>query len=70
MEQLPEKINATKVITYDVENIVEGILTMDSNRTEESITLDEVLDMVRGWAVEDFGDDWNMSYQDEDGREL
>ncbi len=70
MEQLPEKINATKVITYDVENIVEGILTMDSNRTEESITLDEVLDMVRGWAVEDFGDDWNIIYQDEDGTEL
>jgi hypothetical protein len=70
MEKLPEVINATKAITYHVEHIVEGILMMDSEKTKESITLDEVLEIVRGWAVEDFGDDWNMSYQDEDGREL
>ena len=70
MEKLPEVINASKVVTYHVENIVESILSMDSEKTKESVTLDEVLDIIRVWVVEDFGDDWNIIYQDEDGVEL
>jgi hypothetical protein len=70
MEKLPEVINASKVVTYHVENIVESILSMDSEKTKESVTLDEVLDIIRVWVVEDFGDDWNIIYQDEDGKEL
>jgi hypothetical protein len=70
MEKLPEVINASKVVTYHVENIVESILSMDSEKTKESITLDEVLNIIRVWVIEDFGDDWNIIYQDEDGKEL
>jgi hypothetical protein len=70
MEKLPEVINASKVVTYHVENIVESILSMDSEKTKESITLDEVLNIIRVWVIEDFGDDWNIIYQDEDGVEL
>jgi len=67
--KLPERINATKSITYDVESIVDAMMTMEYRETEQEITLEDVLE----WIGDDVEADINFSsviYQDENGEEL
>ena len=68
MTKLPERINAMKVVSYDVQEIVDYI----SNGLEkpiEDITLEDVLD----WIEDDVDIDVagsNVIFQDENGEEL
>jgi hypothetical protein len=67
--KLPERINAIKSITYDVESIVDAMMTMEYRETEQEITLEDVLE----WISDDVEADINFSnviYQDENGEEL
>jgi hypothetical protein len=65
---LPDTINAMKIITYDVKNIVESLIENDEQPRE--VTLEEVMEVVKAWAIDDFGDNWNVFYQTDDGDEL
>jgi len=67
-EGLPERINVMRVITYDVNQIVNDLKEMEH---EGEITLDDVLDVVIDYALEDFGTNpKTLIYQDENGEEL
>jgi hypothetical protein len=67
--KLPERINALKCVSYDVEAIVDAMLTTEYREKEENITLEDVLE----WINDDVEMDVNFSdviYQDENGTEL
>jgi hypothetical protein len=69
MTKLPERINAMKCISYDVESIVDAMMTMEYRESEQEITLEDVLE----WIGDDVESDINFSnviYQDENGGEL
>lgn len=69
MTKLPERVNAMKCISYDVEQIVDAMMTMDYKESEQEITLEDVLE----WIGDDVEADINFSkvfYQDENGGEL
>jgi len=69
MSNLPERINAMKCVTYDVESIVDAMMTMDYKETQEEITIEDILE----WIGDDVEADINFSnvlYQDENGGEL
>ena len=68
---LPQRINAMKVVSYDVQQIVEAL--MAENEIEaDKVTLEMVMDRVETWASEDINDsrDDMIIYQDENGEEL
>lgn len=62
---LPERINVMKVISYDVPEIVGSL----KESGEEDINLENVLQYLESWIIEDFGD-LNVVIQDENGEEL
>jgi len=67
--KLPERVNAMKVVSYDVESIVDAMMTMEYREKQEDITLEDVLE----WIGDDVEADINFSkviYQDENGGEL
>jgi hypothetical protein len=76
-EDWPEKINVTKVISYDVEKVVEQI--REDNRDSDNeleITLDDVIEMIHEMARDDFSCGWghrtdvsDLIFQDESGEE-
>ena len=69
MNQLPERINAMKVVSYDVESIVDAMMTMNYKENETDITIEDVLE----WIGDDVEADINFSnviYQNENGEEL
>ncbi len=66
---LPERINAIKVVTYDVVQIVESLQAMNDDDAYEP-TIEEVLGYIEDWVYEDFGDSYGVVYQDENGEEL
>jgi len=69
MTKLPERVNAMKCISYDVEQIVDAMMTMEYRESEQEITLEDVLE----WIGDDVEADINFSnviYQDENGGEL
>lgn len=69
---LPKEIVATRTFTYDVQNIVESIYHMDMDRDMDTITLEEVVEYIQDWLVDDFGHlyDFNVHLADENGDEL
>ena len=69
MSNLPERVNAMKVSSYNVEEIVDAMLTMEYKDKAEDITIEDILEWI--------GDDVDMDianssviYQDENGEEL
>jgi len=71
METLPKRINAMKVISYDVQQIVEALMAENEIEASE-VTLDMVMSRIEDWVEEDFIHDVadNTIYQDENGEEL
>jgi hypothetical protein len=69
--KLPERINAIKCITYDVQQIVESIMAEQELEADE-VTLEMVMDRINDWVEEDFAHDVADStiFQDENGEEL
>ena len=69
---MPERINVMKVITYDVQNIMESIVSMDTDKDFDDITLEEVMKQVEAWVEDDFPTERikDLIFQDENGEEL
>ena len=68
---LPERINVMKVISYDVNRIVVDIREMQQDASYAP-TIDEVVDWITEWVIEDFDvvDCNSLIFQDENGKEL
>jgi hypothetical protein len=67
--KLPERVNAMKVVSYNVDEIVDAMMTMEYKEKQEDITIEDVLE----WIGDDVEADINFSsviYQDENGGEL
>ena len=71
MSKLPERINAMKFISYDVQQLVE-MLMAENDMNAEQITLEMVMDRVKDWVDEDFTQDCadDVIFQDENGNDL
>ena len=69
---MPERINVMKVITYDVQNIMESIVSMDTDKDFDDITLEEVMKQVEAWVEDDFPTERikDLIFQDENGEDL
>ena len=70
MSELPKRINVMKVISYDVQDIVERLT--ENDETLRTVTLEEVMQQVEAWVEEDFPADRikDLIIQDQDGEEL
>ena len=68
---LPERINVMKVVTYDVNWIANDIRGVKEDASYAP-TIDEVVDWMTEWVLEDFGvvDCNGLIFQDENGEEL
>ena len=68
--KLPERINVMKVISYDVQDIVERLT--ENDETLRTVTLEEVMQQVEAWVEEDFPADRikDLIIQDENGEEV
>ena len=71
MTKLPERVNAMKCISYDVQQIVESLMA-EQEIESESVTIEMVMDRIESWVEEDFMNDVADStiYQDENGQEI
>lgn len=82
---LPERVNAMRVISYDVATIVEQIKAdRDSEviynkngsyriSADASITLDDVMDRIENYCYDDFAGEVHLRdliFQDENGNEI
>jgi len=69
--QLPQRINAMKVISYDVQKIAEVLMAENEIEAHE-VTLKMVMERIETWVEEDFYHDVTDSfiYQDENGEEI
>lgn len=68
---LPKRINAMKVISYEVEAIVETLVGENDIRPDE-VTLEMIMDRIDDWASSDLSEarDDLIIYQDENGEEI
>lgn len=69
MNDLPERINVIRTVTYDVPSIVSDIRTMLDDH-HHNPDLAEVMEFIEDWVAEDFGSLDNLIFQDENGEEL
>ena len=69
MIKLPERVNAMKVSSYNVEEIVDAMLTMEYKDKAEDITIEDILDWIGDDVDMDIAGN-NVIYQDENGAEL
>lgn len=69
---LPERINAMKVISYDVRQIVETLMAEKGLEDDSTIDIDMVMKRIEEWVEEDFSHDVAdyTIFQDENGEEL
>ena len=68
--QLPEKINVIRSITYDVPSIVDSLKGLMG---EEDINIDSVMEYIEDWVSEDMASPisrHDITYLDENGQEL
>jgi predicted transcriptional regulator len=70
MSELPKRINVMRVVSYDVQDIVERLT--ENDETLRTVTLEEVMEQVEAWVQEDFPADRikDLIIQDENGEEL
>ena len=68
---LPKVINAMKVITYEVDSLVE-IISNDNLIEPEEVTLEMIMERIEEWASSDLAEsrDDLIIYQDQDGGEI
>ena len=68
MNNLPERINVIKTVTYDVPSILDDIKKMGVDFKIN--TIDDVMEFIEDWVAEDFGSLSGLVFQDENGEEL
>jgi hypothetical protein len=73
METMPDRINVTKVVTYDVPDIITKLIEQGMKNP----TIDDVVEMVEEWVKDDFSCGWghqadvrDLIFTNEDGEEL
>ena len=73
--KLPERINVMRVISYDVQQIVNDLI--ESGKEDGTVTLEDVTEYIQDLVAEDFGcgyghtaDTRNLIWQDQDGNEV
>jgi hypothetical protein len=68
--KLPERINVMKVMTYDVQQIVNDLI--ESGQEGGTVTLGDVMEYVEEVARDDFSFDpmGNLIFQTDDGEDL
>jgi hypothetical protein len=69
MNDLPERINVIRTVTYDVPGIVDSLKEMG----EEEIDMDRIIDYIEDWVEEDLTaplSRHDVVYQDENGEEV
>ena len=54
MIKLPEEIQVSRHIYYDVQGIVQSIIDMDTERDWDSVTIEEVVSLALDYAYDDF----------------
>jgi hypothetical protein len=64
---LPKEINVMRVVSYDVEQIVQEMIAW---QPESEPTLKDVMEFIEDWVIEDFGSDNYVTYQDENGNQI
>ena len=68
---LPEKINVMRVVTYDVDKVIDSLIEENDGVPADAFDLQAVLDRLMNWVEEDFdGETSDLIYQDEDGNNL
>lgn len=76
-EYFPERITVTKVITYDVEEVIEKLREDNRDITKElEITIEDVIEAISEMARQDFSCGWgheadisDLIFMDESGDE-
>lgn len=70
MSELPKRINVMRVVSYDVQDIVERLT--ENDETLRTVALEEIMEQVEAWVEEDFPADRikDLIIQDENGEEL
>lgn len=73
METMPARINVTKVISYDVPQLIADLIAQGM----EEPTFDDVIGMVEEFAKDDFSCGWgheadvdDLIFTDENGEDL
>lgn len=68
---LPTKINAMRVVTYDVnQEMIEDLMERHECSKEE-LTTEHIIDYVGDWAIDDLSTTYNGTiFQDQDGNTL
>ena len=51
---LPKTISATRKFTYDVQQIVQELVDMDSELSHEDVTLQQIVEQILDWVYDDF----------------
>ena len=69
MNKLPKEINVIKSVTYDVIQICNDIHAAYETPFDD-ITIDDCLEWIEDWVVDDFGWGNQLSYLDENGNHL
>ena len=60
-ESLPEHVNVIKVVSYNVQQIVNNLI--EAGQEDGTVTLDDVMDYVEELAREDFSCGWGHEHQ-------
>ena len=60
-ESLPEHVNVIKVVSYNVQQIVNDLI--EAGQEDGTVTIDNVMDYVEGLAREDFSCGWGHEHQ-------
>ena len=74
-DEMPERINVMKVVTYDVQEVIHTI--KDARNNDDDVTMDDVMACVETMAKDDFSCGWGheanvreLLFQDENGNPL
>lgn len=68
---LPKTINAMKVVSYNVESLVQ-IISEDLEVEADAVTLEMIMERVGEWASSDINESQDdlITYQDENGEDI
>ena len=72
MSDLPERINVTRTVSYDVPSIVNDLRTMNDDPYYDP-NIDEIMEYIDDWVAEDMTaplSRHDVIVQDENGNEL
>ncbi len=76
MSELPERINVMKVVSYDVQEIVNKIIE-DGSTEDGRVSLWDIMQQVEAWTESDFGCGYghqpnlrDLIFHDENGEDL